>query len=460
MRAAGNWTAREVSGALGTAPASGDRSFSGICTDSRAVERGDLFVALVGERFDGHDFLDQVLAAGASGIVVDRPVPESGAAQIFRVADTLTALGNLAAHHRRRLDLPVVGITGSSGKTTTKEFTRAALEADRTVHATEANYNNRIGLPITVLTAPEDTGTLVLEMGTNEPGEIAELARIAAPDVGVVTTVGESHLEGLGSVEGVMREKLALLRALPSDGVGLVGDLPPELPREASLLLDDVRVAGMTEQADPDLRAGPITVHQDGSSSFTWRGHAVRVHVPGGAAVVDALLALGVADVLGVEASRAIEGLGAYRPSGMRSEIRDLGTLTLVVDCYNANPQSIRVAADLLRDLPRTGERVLVLGSMRELGPQSHALHVRVLEDLADYGFDRFYLSGAFAAAVPEVAALSSRTVAIPDVQDLAPRLIADLEGTEVVLLKASRGERLERLIPAFEEHFGAGGEA
>jgi len=450
------WTDETVAEALGV-PRSTPTTYPCIRTDSRAVEKGDLFVALVGERFDAHDFLEQVFAAGAGGVVVSAERSNPGATNVYLVPDTLKALGDLAALRRRALGVPVVAITGSSGKTTTKDLTKGALGASLRVHATQGNHNNRVGLPLTILSAPEDAEVLVLELGTNEPGEIAELARIAAPDIGVIVTVGESHLEGLGSLEGVMREKLDLLRALGADGISLVGEQPPQLVEQARVVRPDTKVAGVGDLATPELRGVVEGVASHGGHAFTWQGRGVRLSIPGPAAVTDALLALGVADALKVDLDQAVVGVGHVAPGSMRGETRVLGDLTLVVDCYNANPQSVRAAAHLLEQLPHTsGERVLVLGSMRELGPDSAEYHATVLADLARGSIDHFYLSGAFSEASGIAAAgLHDRATAVPEVEDLGPRLASDLAGTEVVLLKASRGERLERVIPHLERTFG-----
>ncbi|NIP57653.1 MAG: UDP-N-acetylmuramoyl-tripeptide--D-alanyl-D-alanine ligase, partial [Gemmatimonadetes bacterium] len=250
------WTDARVREALGLARERGEEAiaYAGVSTDSRTVAREALFVALVGERFDGHDFVADAAAAGAAGAVVSRPPDGVEDLVLYRVDDTLEALGRLARYRRRHLSARVVGITGSSGKTTTKDLVRGALEPAYRVHATRGNLNNRIGLPRTVLDAPDETQILVLEMGTNEPGEIGILTGIAEPGYGVVTTVSETHLEELETLEGVLAEKLDLLRGLTEPGVGVVSDEPPVLAEAARGAAERVRVAGWSEAADPDLR--------------------------------------------------------------------------------------------------------------------------------------------------------------------------------------------------------------
>ena len=448
------WTTMDVGDALGvqwSGQRAAEEQFSVVTTDSRSIEDGALFVALVGDRFDGHDFVSEAVAAGACGVVLQMgpaaPLPVNVA--VFVVPDTLVALGQLAAHRRARLSSRVVGITGSVGKTTTKELTRGALAAGLRTHATEGNFNNRIGLPLTVLAAPADTEVMVLEMGTNEPGEIETLTAIASPDIGVVTTVGEVHLEGLGSFEGVLHEKLALVRGLPDTGVALVGDEPPVLADAARATGKDVRVAGVTDRADPSLRATDCEVGADGRFSFSWRGDTVTMGIPGRATVNAAALALGVADACGVDPVMAARGLEGVRPASMRAEVRRLGDVVVVVDCYNASPQSVVAACELLTELRPRGDRIAALGSMLELGARSGALHRETLDAVASLDIPRFYLVGAFAEAAKGLDA--GRFRALPGVDELGAVLASEVTTGDALLLKASRGVRMEQVLPVLE---------
>jgi UDP-N-acetylmuramoyl-tripeptide--D-alanyl-D-alanine ligase len=452
------WTDAEVRRALGlpAEPALEDVEYSGVCTDSRQVQQGELYVALRGERFDGHDFVTHALSAGARGAVVSTAPDPSLRGVFYLVEDTLVALGRLASYRRQALPARVVGITGSAGKTGTKDLTAAALASTLRVHATRGNLNNRVGVPLTLLSAPVDTQVVVAEMGTNLPGEIALLTEMARPEVGVVTTVGEGHLEGLGSVEGVMREKLSLLEGLTGEQQGVVGDVPPELPAEARRVLPSVRVAGWSERADAELRPVEPVRDEKGVYSFGWKGQKVSLGVPGRHAVSNALLALAVAEALGVEHAAAVQGLTTVRPGDKRGQTVALRDLVLIVDCYNANPQSVLAAADLLADTaaPR---RVAFLGSMLELGENSASIHARVLTDVLARSFDVVVATGAFAPAARslEVGGFTTELL-IADEPDAGYDLLCPrLAGNEAVLLKASRGVALERLLPRFEAHFG-----
>lgn len=455
------WTDAAVREALDLSiPPREELVFERVHTDSRTVREGDLFVALVGDRFDAHDFVADAVAAGARGAVVSHPVAGGGDIALYPVDDTLVALGALARHRRLRLPARVVGITGSSGKTGTKELAAAAVGSTLRAHATAGNYNNRIGLPLTLLSAPSGAEVVVAEMGTNEPGEIAVLAEIARPEIVVVTTVGESHLEKLGGVRGVLEEKLDLVRALGADGLAIVGDEPAALPRAARELHPRVRVAGFGSEADDDLRPVDVSADEVGRHTFRWRGQRIALRVPGRHVVVNALLALAVAEALDVPADAATSAVAGVEPDPMRGEIRRVGTLTLLVDCYNANPQSVRAALDLLEGQSAGLRRVAVLGSMLELGAQSERLHRSVLRDALDRAIDRVVATGAFARAASELrederAEAGARLIAVPEPQVAYRALRDELSGDETVLLKASRGVRMEELVPLFERDFG-----
>jgi UDP-N-acetylmuramoyl-tripeptide--D-alanyl-D-alanine ligase len=455
------WTDAAVREALAVAVPGRDVAYTGVTTDSRAVASGDLYVALVGDRFDGHDFVGDALSRGARGAVVARGWRgELGAhadRPLYPVDDTLVALGALAAHRRKELTAPVVGITGSSGKTTTKDLTAAALGTAKRVHATHGNNNNRVGLPLTLLSVPSDAEAVVLEMGTNEPGEIRTLAQIARPDIGVITTVGESHLEKLGSVEGVLEEKLDLLRNLSSGGMCLVGDEPTALADRARTICSRLRVAGWSERADADLRPENARADAFGHYEFHWRGEHVSLQLVGRHAAADALLALAIAELLGVSPADAARGVSGTAAHALRGEIRSLGSLTLVVDCYNANPQSARAALDLLAAQSAT-RKVAVLGSMLELGSESDRLHAAVLTNALTRGFDLIVATGRFAAAAERLGVAGRKDVlTAEDWKSAYPGLRDRLQGGEVVLLKASRGIAMEGILPLLEQDFAAG---
>ncbi|UCC26538.1 MAG: UDP-N-acetylmuramoyl-tripeptide--D-alanyl-D-alanine ligase [Gemmatimonadales bacterium] len=450
------WTDEEVRAALGLEGGSAGE-YPGISTDTRALGPGELFVALTGERFDGHAFLAAAAAAGARGAVVSQAVEPPEGMVLYRVEDTLVALGDLARHRRIAMGARVVGITGSSGKTSTKDFTRGALAGHFRVHATRGNRNNRVGLPLTLLEAPEDAEVIVAEMGTSEPGEIRELVRIGLPDVGVVVTVSESHLDCLVDLDGVMTEKLDMIRGLAPEAVGLVGDTPESLPRSAREIRSDVRVAGLSTGSDPELRPCRLQVDSRGRYRFAWRGEVVSLRVAGRHMAYDAVIALAIADILGVPADLAAEGVSSVRATGMRGEERRVGAVRLLIDCYNANPQSTRAALDALAARTGNGPRAVILGTMLELGSRAAALHDEVLDYALSLGLDLVVATGAFATALPGRS--GATLIRAEDPGEGYRAVLPVLRQGGVLLLKASRGVALERLIPALETELLGGGD-
>ncbi len=461
MTAPWHWNEARVRRALGL-EGGGEAPIAGISTDTRALAPGELFVALRGERFDAHAFVQRAGEMGAAGAVVEQGAKGPEGLPLFEVPDTLVALGELARFRREALGVPVVALTGSSGKTTFKELLRAALGVRYRVHATRGNLNNRIGVPLTLLETPDEAGIVVLEMGTNEPGEIAELTRIAEPDAGVVTTVGEAHLERLGSLEGVLDEKLALLAGLRAGGRAFTGDRPAFLPDTARARHPGVRVSGFTPEADAALRGQLEDADAEGRRPFVFGGVRVVPGVPGRHGAELALLALAVAGAFGVPYTEAGRALEATRPTGMRGERRRIGGITLVADCYNANPQSVRAALEVLAALEPGRARIAVLGSMLELGEAGPKLHRELLGEALALPLTAVIAVGLFADAA---RALEARGVpgrpggpvleVAEDAAEAWVRLAPLLEGNELLLLKGSRGVALEEMIPWLEAAHG-----
>jgi UDP-N-acetylmuramoyl-tripeptide--D-alanyl-D-alanine ligase len=445
------WTGARVAQALGvTAPAS--LAFSGVATDTRHLPPGALFVALKGDRFDAHDFLAQAKAQGAAAAVVRRGTPPVEGLPAFAVADTLVALGQLARARRRALPpgSPVVAVTGSSGKTSTKEMIRAVLATTCRVHATGGNLNNLVGVPLTILAAPEDTEALVVEAGASVPGEIARLRDVIEPTIAVITNVGYAHVEGFGSLAGVMQEKLALAEGAR---LAVVGTEPPELADEARRRAPTV-VAGTGPGAE--VRPDAAELDDAGHPRLTWRGHTVTLPVVGFHQLENAMLALAVGREAGADPARAVAALASVRlPSG-RGAVLTLGDLTVIDDTYNANPGSLHWAVRFAHWLAGRRGRPLavVVGSMLELGADSARLHAAAATEIAALRPALVAAVGEFVPAFePHRAALGDRLVTAPDAEALGPKLRAALSGSEVVLLKASRGVALERVLPHLNRH-------
>lgn len=448
--------AHEVRRALGLPSSPVRTRFDSVSTDTRDLRGGALFIALRGERFDGHEFLSRAASKGARGAVIDDrcEVPDLDL-EWFVVPDTTRALGDLARHYRRRCAARVIGVTGSSGKTTVKEMLAGVLSAACPTHATSGNLNNQIGLPLSILDAPPDSDYWVLEMGSNAPGEIARLASIAEPDDALVTTVGPAHLEGFGDETGVLREKLSLVRAAKSAGSVVVGEKPARLGTAAAAIRPDTIVAGLGTGADwrPDR-------WEIGAESVQFERSGNRYEVPAGGEhhLRDALLATAMADAIGIGPAAIAEGLAGYRPVGMRGAVRQLGGLTLVADCYNANPESFQAAIEYCVAAFPNRRLTAVVGSMLELGSHSAAAHESVARSMVEAGFSRVVALGEFRLAFEAVAESTNgtRVTGAARPADAVRTLASELTGDEVVLVKASRGERLERVVEGLAERFGA----
>lgn len=456
------WTAAEVARALELHAPADEMDFAGVSTDTRKIVPGSLFVALSGANYDAHDYLDQAAAGGAVAAVVSRVPDGAPAIPYFVVPNTLHALGALGRHRRRALAGRVVAVAGSNGKTTTKELLRAALSPRLRVHATDANLNNQVGVPLTLLATPDDAEAVIVETGTNEPGEITLLSRVVEPDAAIITAIGEEHLEGLGSVEGVLQEELAIFDGLRADGIAIVAEDPPELPRGTRERVDAarVRVCGSGAEANlgPDGGMERVKVRPDGSTEWSFRGVPIHIPIPGLHNVRNALLALAVAEEWGVPIADAAAGLGAMKATRMRNEWMHVGTLNVIADCYNANPPSMRAALDLLASVPAQGEKVAVMGTMRELGNHGGRLHRELAlhaAGLLGHGIDRVVATGDFVRAFHENHSdLGERLVAAEDPLEAYEALRPGLTGGETILLKGSRGVALERWIPLMERDF------
>lgn len=436
------WTLARVARAIGDAGQYDDRPVTAISTDTRTLRAGDCFVALRGERFDAHDHLDAAVAAGASVLVVQdvRRAPIAGV-PVLEVPDTLIALGQLARYRRDAWAKPVIGVGGSNGKTSTKELLKAALGAVYDVHATGGNLNNRIGVPLTLLALPDEADLCVVEAGTNEPGEMEMLREIIRPDVAVVTTVQEEHLEGFGDLAGVMAEEMSFCDGAP---LAVVPADEPDVEREANARAGRVVTAGL-EQGE--RRAAAHGLGADGAGWCEYEGARVQLPLPGVHNLKNAMLALAVASEFGVPAERAAQGIAAMPQPPMRSAVGPLGRALLVNDCYNSNPASARAALALLRDVGAGRQRVAVLGTMRELGAATERAHREVAEAALASGVELVVGIGEFAAPLRSLGD-ASRVLVAEDVDDLWPQLEARLAPDAAILLKASRGVKLERLLP------------
>jgi UDP-N-acetylmuramoyl-tripeptide--D-alanyl-D-alanine ligase len=441
---AGFWTVERIAEALGDGPAD-SRAIRAITTDTRAIGKGDAFVALRGERFDAHDFLAEAVAKGAAALVVSRAeAAHNLGVPVFVVPDTLVALGQLARYRRRAWGQGkiVVGVTGTNGKTSTKDLIRAALASRLEVHATDANLNNLVGLPLTLLAVPDSADVIVAEMGTNMPGEIGKLRAIAEPDVAVVTSVAEGHLEGLGDLGGVLREKVSIFAGAQ---VAIAPSAQPEIADGAASLASRVVTAGLDGgEYRPDLWG----IESDGLGWLEIEGVTVRPRMRGTHSLRNAMLALAVARECGIPLSDAAAGIDRMPAPPMRLAVDEIGSALLINDAYNANPGSTRAALELLEAAGGGRQRVAVLGTMRELGSHSPRLHAEIAREALRSSIEVLAGVGEAGDALRAEGLGDERVVFAPDVDELWALLEPRLKRDAMILLKGSRGVRLERLVP------------
>jgi len=430
---------------------------SGVSTDTRAIAPGNLFVALRGERFDGHDFLPEAAARGARAAVVERAQgPTPGPLPRLVVEDTLRALGATARFHRRRFSIPVVGVTGSNGKTTTREMIAAILATMGPVLRNEGNLNNEVGVPLTLFQLSGGHRFAVIEMGMNHPGEIARLAAIAEPKVGVVTLAAPAHLEGLGTIEAVADAKAELYEGLPEDGIAVANADDPRLLKRA--LASGRRL--LTFTAGPERR-GDVAVLEtvsrgtDGLRAVLGIGNrAVPVHMPalvGAHNALNAAAAAATAVALGATDREIARGLYEVRPVGRRLRLETLPSgLCLLDDCYNANPASMSAALRTLSDLAEGREKAAVLGDMLELGTFEGEAHRALGEEAARAGLRRLAAFGPRSRLTAQAAREAGLDAFhTEDIDELAGWVKAALVPSAVLLVKGSRGMKLERLVEA-----------
>lgn len=443
-------------------------AFEGVCTDTRALTPGCLFVALKGERFDAHDFLEQAIAGGAAGLVVSSSasVKVTPDVTVYEVSDTLHALGRLARFHRERFQVPIVAVTGSNGKTTTKELVGAILSMRGPALKTQGNLNNEIGVPLTLFNLEPRHVAAVIEMGMNHAGEISRLADIARPDAGLITVVQPAHLEGLGSIEGVANAKGELFRGLSHDATAVVNLDDARVAGQAKHLLAKTLTYGRTEGAQVRL----VSVQSQGREglslhlAYGGREYTVALRLVGDHNAMNATGAFALAIAAGYTPDECVRGLEAAQAHARRLQIVDAPHgVTVVDDCYNANPASMHAALRTVQELSaaqeQAGRPVAVLGDMLELGAEEAQEHTQLGVAASDHvallALFGPRMKHAFTQAQKK---LGARVRHFEDVGELLAWLQQELRPHDFVLVKGSRGMRLERVVEGLTGKSQGGG--
>lgn len=458
------WTTDEIIKATGgkLLADKGSPRFTGISIDSRNISENDLFVAVKGQTHDGHRFVEDVIEKGVRGIVIDRQKFSRFEASLLHdtcciiVDDTIRALGDLAAFHRQRFAIPVVCITGSNGKTTTKEMTASVLGQKFKVLKTLGNLNNEFGVPLTLFQMDPSHEAAVLELGMNHPGEIRRLSEICRPDFGAITNIGPAHLEGLGSIDNVMAAKGELIENIKQDGaIILNGDDPYSMKLGGTT---SRRVSYFGQSIYADIRAINI-VKKENTTVFTLELPDEKIFVtlnaPGQFMVLNALVASAVGYLNGLSGNDIKSGLEAFRPVKGRMDVKEtkLGFF-IIDDTYNANPGSMEAAIKTLISLKDRKKGALVAGDMLELGRDAERLHESIGQFSVQSGVNRLFLTGEYANAVKKGAiaqGMADRQIVIGEKPELIRSLIDFLNPGDWVLVKGSRGARMEEIVKQLE---------
>lgn len=442
-----------------------DVACEAISTDTRTIPDGALFIALRGSRFDGHDFVLEAFKKNARGIVIEEnqieKIPWKGdeTKPVILVTDTLRALGDLARHHRRKFQIPVVALTGSNGKTTTKEMISTCLETTFPVLKTKGNLNNLIGLPLTLLGLTEKERIAVVEMGMNVPGEIRRLTEIAEPDVGLITNIQKAHLEGMGSLERIQAEKGELFRRMRSDGSIIVNQDDPRVVALAEEFEGQKITFGIDHSADVMARAIRLKGKEGTSFTLLCEGEEREVCLPllGKHFVYNALSAIATGSLFGIDLLNLLEALEQFRPYPMRMEVRTFENgATLINDAYNANPSSMELALQTLSEVKGRGRAIAVLGDMLELGEFMVEAHRRLGKKVAALSIDFLFTFGEKAPVVVESAireGMDPQRARVVDSHAEAASLVRSIarEG-DWILIKGSRGMGMEKVVDDLRE--------
>jgi UDP-N-acetylmuramoyl-tripeptide--D-alanyl-D-alanine ligase len=450
------WTATDLTEATG-GTFSAAFAATGISIDTRTLQAGDLFVALHGENRDGHDFVADALARGAAGALVHHDIAGlPPGANLLRVDDTLAGLTRMGAFARARFTGRLVAVTGSVGKTTTKEMLRAILAAHGPTHAAEASFNNQWGVPLTLARLPPDAAWCVVEIGMNHAGEIFPLARLARPHVALITNVEKTHIGHLGTLAAIAAEKFSIVRGLEPNGIAVLpADSAPL--KKLCAALGDLRVItfGDTKKADARLlTAQPDAEGTDLTAEIAGTIVSARLAAPGRHMAMNAVAALAAATALGADPARGAQALAGFSPvagRGARRRISPLsgGTALLLDESYNASPPAMRAALAVLA-LQRENRRIAVLGDMLELGPDGPAEHVGLAPDISASA-DLLFTCGPLMRLLHEAIPPARRGAHAPDSATLAPLVARAVADGDAILVKGSLGSRMQRVIAALE---------
>jgi len=448
-------TCQEILQAVNGTLLSGDINtvFGNVCTDSRSVKEGDIFVPLVGEKFDGHDYILSSLEKGALGSLTQKDTEISSDRVLIKVPDTLKALRDLAAYYRQKFSIPFVGITGSVGKTSTKEMVASVLQRVFKVHKTQGNFNNEIGVPLTVFGLDRSHEACVVEMGMSGFGEISRLTSIVKPDIAIITNIGLSHIEKLGSKNNILKAKMEILEGLNEKGLVILNGDDSLLYGLKGLLNFRTVFYGLDEGMDYH-GYNVVSLGEQGSTfniNIGNREYTVKIPVPGLHNIYNALAGIAAGIELGISPDEIIKGIGDFSPGKMRLNIIKHNGLKIINDVYNASPQSMEAAIDVLKDISEGGRTIAVLGDMLELGEISKKAHFDVGKYAVTKGIDFVAAVGEYrnniADGAVDAGAGKDNVFVFKNNTEAASFLKEFVKPGDVLLVKGSRGMKMEEIV-------------
>lgn len=429
-----------------------NKVFEGITTDSRKVTKDNLFIPLVGEKFDGHDYIEQCFNSGATVCLTQKTIPETVDCTAVFVKDTAKALRDLATWHRNKYNIPVVGITGSVGKTSTKDMIACVLAKKYEVLKTQGNFNNEIGLPLTLMNLEEKHEAAVIEMGMSGFGEISRLTAVAQPNIAVITNIGVSHIEKLGSRQGILKAKLEILEGLQPGGLVVLNGDDPLLREQRGKLGFDTVFYGMDTSLDYCADNYQSMGEEGTSFTISIRGTAyrVRIPVPGVHNVYNALAAIAVGVKMNIPMEIIIQGISEYSPGNMRQNIITYKGIKIINDAYNASPQSMQAAINVLEELSAKSRGIAVLGDMLEMGDMENELHYSVGSFIKDRKIDFLitvgYASKNITQAVMDSGNNSIKICHFENNNDALNYIESIVNQGDYILIKGSRGMKMEQI--------------
>ena len=432
--------------------------FNGVSIDSRTIQPGNAFFAIAGENFDGHDYVATAIQKGASCLVVEQEVdmPVQCQSAWVQVNDCIEALAQFASWYRQQLTAKVVAITGSVGKTTTRQILYQILSCFFKCRQARGSFNNHIGLPLTILSAEEEDEILLLELGSNNPGEIQKLTAIANPDIAIITAVAPSHLAGFKSLDNIIKEKASIAQGLRTGGVLYLNGDQPDLLDYVQRNFDN-RIVTFGENDKCDVRGVDLET-TGGQGSLRINGHRIPVPLAGKANLSNVLTAWSVCSDLGISLEDFIEAVQSLKSASMRLEVDNIGPITVINDCYNANPASMSNALHCLSSMvPNTNQRkVFIAGSMAELGSQSESLHEQLGQEAVTEGVCVLLAAGPFSKSILKGADRDSCLMcAFDKTEQLCDNLHKWIQPDDIVLVKGSRSAGLEKAVQRLKELFG-----